>query len=123
MGLDLSLLPVEHEHIVDKESGKRWGFSHSLLAMDRDYNLFDAWQTVETEAAPESFSTFVSVDNDYPEPHYGYTDKDPYGAPLRTAKAGVLTNVGVPNSSQRNQAVLAYLAALPAGTPVVLYWH
>jgi hypothetical protein len=121
--LDLSLLPVEAD--FEQENGTRWGYSHSILQMDRDKAMFRRLQEVPTAPVPEDFCTFLCQDDQLGgEPHYGQTHEDPYGNKLRCAHAGLLAVHEDPaRDSDRNRAVFAYLRALPQTTLVALYWH
>jgi hypothetical protein len=117
MGLDLRLLPV------DFHAGT-WGFSHTVLDCERDYELFDALRGVDVIPVPAKFSTFSgrSAEGD---PCYGDTQETPYGEPLRCAIVYDLL-VRWPNTETqgvRNRAIRVYLAALPKTTQIALYWH
>lgn len=120
MGLDLTLLPVEADH-------GHWGFSHSVLSLDRDYKLFDRIQKIEDKRSvplPEDFTSYLSVDDGDGEPYYGQTTETPYGLPLKAVYAKDLLKASeARRSSLRNQAAWAYLEKLPDGAKVALYWH
>lgn len=123
MGLDLTLIPIDHDsREYDTEPSTSWGFGHSLLQMDRDYELFKKFQRLESGDVPADFATFTSRDEACEEPHYGQTQETPYGKPLRCVLAGQLVSVKTEELSDRNTAVMAYLKALPVNTKVALYW-
>lgn len=123
MGLDLTLLPVEHDTF-------EWGFSHSMLRMDRDSSLFSqmlAWEKEYGESPPRRFHTYICRDDACEEPHYGDTSETPYGEPLRCVNVGSLVRIlesadldgGL---SPRNRAALRYLECLRPESRVALYW-
>lgn len=119
MGVDLRLLPFDCGM-----SGNE--YSHTILSCERDYTLFDEIQLIEKQRArvvPPSFSTFVSRDGAYEEPHYGNTQETPYGDPLREVEVEDLLKVKHYATRGVNNAIWAYLANLLPRTRVALYWH
>lgn len=122
MGLDLTLIPVEHE-----AGGK--GRGHTLLNLTHREDLFGEIGCNEKQEGgpvPQRFMTNVSRDDRYEEQHYGDTQRTPYGEALRTVTAESLLSHkhhrGVADNP-RNRAAWAYLAELPPETEVALYWH
>jgi hypothetical protein len=104
-------------------------FSHSILTCTRRGDLFDAIMSATEGIAkpvPTDFSTYLSRDDKYEEPHYGTTTETPYGNPLMWVQARALrqfrTHEGV-RDNPTNKAVWAYLANIPPYTPIALYWH
>jgi hypothetical protein len=121
MGLDLTLLPFDGDipHV-------ELFFSHTLLSCGRRQALFEAILALETLPVPANFTSFYSRDDAYEEPHYGVTTTDAYGCAVRmvTAEAlGALQQHPGVQAYPKNQAIWAYLAALPPATKVALYWH
>ena len=119
MGVDLTLLPVAYE-----SGDGRWGYAHDVLNCGRDHDLWDAIRTLPTTPVPADFHTYLSRDDRYEDLHYGQTQDDPYGKPLRCVTAGELVAIGQQERTGLpcNVAVWAYLAALPPETRVALYW-
>lgn len=119
MGLDLRLLPFEGS------LGESAAFSHSVLSCDRNYDVFDAVQEIETQRGrdvPRDFHTFLSRDDKYEESHYGNTQETPYGNRLKEVEVEDLLPIrGI--TTGRNRAVWDYLSALPPRTRIALYWH
>ncbi len=121
MGLDLTLIPVDHE-------SDGWGFGHTLLDLERRRDLFEEIQATEHYeggAVPKYFATHISRDDKYEGPHYGDTQETPYGKPLLRVSARSLLfhkhHEGVRDNA-RNRAVWAYLSELSPGTKIALYW-
>ena len=122
MGVDLRLLPVESD-------GGDFGFSHSILALDRDREWFALLlakqETSRTEAwshPPKRFFCYTAyMENG--EPGYGEKAKDAYGFALRCLRASDILAASRGAATDRNRAVLSYLAVLPADTRVILDWH
>lgn len=123
MGIDLTLLPIDCEN----DTGT-WGYSHTVLSCERAGKLWGELYMLEKrdgQPVPESFTTYLSRDDKYEEPHYGQTTKDAYGEPVRALPAKALmryaNHLGVKDQA-RNRAVWSYLKALPPETKVALYW-
>lgn len=123
MGLDLRLLPVEHD---DQEH--EWGFSHSILEVGGvDDHIHDACKRLPRVPLPMDFSTFVARGKDG-NPTYGNTQRTPYGDKLEAVRAADLANTLAPFAAAlptwfRLRGAVAYLRALPADTKIALYWH
>lgn len=119
MSLDLTLIPVEHDD-------GRWGYGHTVLRMDAAnyiHDLIERFNLRETDP-PDKFNTYLSRDDKYEEPHYGETNEDPYGEPLRCVRAGDLGALVLhENVTARDRAVWAYIRQLPPETKIALYWH
>ena len=123
MGVDLTLLPIT------ENKDKTWGYAHTVLACTRDYVLYDRLRALPDEPVPASFTAYVAriPDGEMKGEHcYGHVTYDAYEEPLRCVRAGELVTYRIrrrANTNQQNQAVWAYLAALPPETRVALYWH
>lgn len=122
MGVDLKLLPVDHEN-------EDFAFSHTVLSMARDSKLFK-WieNRIEVEPAPKRFQTYVSCNDEFSEPHYGTTNEDRYGQSVRTTSAKELRKAimlfeNQNNLATKNKAVLSYLRELDEDQKVALFWH
>jgi hypothetical protein len=123
MGVDLRLLPVDHE-------SDRLSFSHTVLdlAVRRDwFERLDAMTDSRLGSdAPDDFSCYVAHhEPPCEETGYGSKVNDAYGRRLRCLRAKdiVASAADFPPDHAKNKAVLAYLAALPPDTKVVLDWH
>lgn len=115
MGLDLRLLPFD----ADRDD---LHFSHTILGCARDYDLFDAVHDVASErglVVPSDFWTFLGMRGG--EHGYAVTTETPYGDPLRYVLAGDLKPLTA-LAHRCNEAVWAYINALPDETKVALYW-
>lgn len=119
MGIDLILLPVDY-------LGQNWGFSHSLLSVDRSSDLFDEIRKLPSFDVPEKFSSYTSRDDKYEEPHYGNTIEDCYGEKIKFVEAKKLLSLkDHPHikDSHKNSAIWAYLGKLPGDMKIALFWH
>lgn len=110
MGIDLTLLPFDCDH-------EYLSFSHNVLQLPRDYNLFDKIRATTQNEVPEGFTSYVSRDDAYEETHYGKTTEDPYGEKVRYTTAGELKKCGIYGPSG------AYVNELPDENKVALFWH
>ena len=109
MGLDLTLLPARFR-MLDGFHG------YDRLGMHRDPELFD-----QILALP-------SLELHRPLDWYGDEGieslaADPYGNVLRFCQAGDLGRTAPAFRSTWNEAVLAFIRALPPETEIVLWWH
>ena len=109
MGVDLKLLPFD----CDLEM---LSFSHTVLNVRRNYELFERIRALPSIRAPKQFTSYLSRDADYEEPHYGVTTEDPYGDPVRCVLAGDLKTIGIPGPTG------AYIDALDDDNKVALFW-
>ena len=109
MGVDLKLLPFD----CDLEM---LSFSHTVLNVVRDYALFDRIKEIPAIRVPRDFTSYLSRDDAYEEPHYGDTTEDPYGDQVRCVLAGDLKTVGIPGPTG------AYINALDDDNKVALFW-
>lgn len=123
MGLALYLLPFDATFAARAAAP---GFpalnytSQTVLSSSGSEDLFDVLKGLPSAPVPATFTSFVG------DQEYDLTTEDAHGDPVRTVSAGMLCTVqdhpGV-TTSAKNRAIWAYLAALPADTPVALYWH
>lgn len=119
MGLDLAIYPIKH-HQQD------WWLGSSTIQMDREYDLFSQLGVnyhgednpiIDTMALPEAKDFQV-----FSEDGIEKIRDDCYGTALRWSTAGNIAEECKAESTW-NRGVLAFLAAIPADTPIVLYWH
>ncbi len=139
MGLDLRLLPCEHWRY---ESGKLWGFSHTILELGGICE--EAWTAFEMQVKPHleklpkdhDVSSFVGgrVPEGYHkgEPMYDtLRDKDAYGSPYEAVDARHLLPWlaehfqydGHLGRGPYQASIVAYVRALPPTTKIILDWH
>lgn len=119
MGLDLRLLPLDHD-------SADWGFSHTVLDVGNASHIYDALKGVPRTAVPADFATFVSrLENG--EAGYGQTQETPYGEPLQCVTVKALLKIQrsavTKDSSAKRRAIWAYLRELDSDQRVALYWH
>lgn len=110
MGLDLALIPIDHD-LPD------FGWAHSLLQMEHNYDLFDKIKKLPTTRVPKKFNTYQGRTEDDELTCYGDTQDTPYGEPLMAVTMAQLKTVGIPGP------VGAFVAASPDEQRVALYWH
>ncbi|HEC63818.1 MAG TPA: hypothetical protein ENI23_00825 [bacterium] len=118
MGIDLILLPIDHYD-------QNWGFSHTLLSVDRSSDLFDIIRKLPSFDVPGKFSSFTSKDDKYEEPHYGNTIEDCYGEKIKFVEIKKLLNLkDHPHikDGYHNSAIWAYLEKLPENMKIALFW-
>lgn len=109
MGLDLTLMPLSHD-------ADDWGFSHEMLKLQRNYELFERIQRLPTTNVPLKFATYRSIEDGI-DPRYGETQKTPYGEPLLATTMAHLKTCQIPGPHG------AFVAASPDNQRVALYWH
>ncbi len=123
MSVDLRLLPLDCEGTVS--------YAHTVLDLTcrRDwFEFLDALTDSRNGSdAPDNFSTWTAPHHtdECEESGYGCATEDRYGRRLRCLRASaiVASTTGFPQDHPKNKAALAYLAALPPDTKVVLDWH
>jgi len=74
---------------------------------------------------PDDFTSYISKNDKYDEPHYGKTLEDFYGEPLRYLDVKDLlqfSNHEYVLDNYKNRAVWAYLKELPEDTKIVLFF-
>lgn len=120
MGVDLKLLPIDYDD-------GSWGFSHSIIRVERDYELFDQIRDLPKQGhPPENFTSYLSTipsGSMRGESCYGPTKQDCYGCNLYCVRAGDFANIRLRRgTSKQVRAVLAYVRALDPDTRIVPYW-
>jgi hypothetical protein len=121
MGVDLTLLPLD----CDRPD---FAFSHTVLSFDSQRKLWDEISALPSEPAPSFTSFYGRVPDGSMEGEHGYGEAkvDSYDVPLRCVTALSLAACLARHKGfcyPKNEAILAYIAALPKETRVVLYWH
>jgi hypothetical protein len=105
-------------------------WSHTLLGpIEPSQRLVGALEAIQAHYGrdvPLTFNTYLCVDDDDHPTHYGNTQQDEYGYPLKHVAISELMHLleseGV-TESWLADASWAYMAALPDGWRVALYWH
>ena len=124
MGLDLTLIPAYSE---DPNNNF---FSHDLISLDRDSDLFDEILSLQNEFGRHiklgGINTYIGS-NDGGEPAYGLTERTKYGEVIQSVPAGRLYSCihRFPEVSLgwKNLAAMGFLANCPAELPIYLYWQ
>ena len=110
MGIDLNLLPMRQ--------GIRSNFSHEIINMDRNYELFDRIRAIPSLPISDGFACHqASFDYYNVDEGYGDVVKDCYGTRLRYTLAGELKKVNIPGPPG------AFVDALNDDVPIVLFWR
>ena len=142
MGIDLRLLPCEHWRYENGESGKLWGYSHTILDLGSIWE--EAWDAFQTMVKPHltelpadhdvssHVGAIVPEGNYYAGEHiYGtIRDKDAYGEPYYAVDAQHLLPWlaehfqydGGLGRGPYQTAIVSYVRALPPDTKIVLDW-
>lgn len=110
MGVDLILLPF------DGDIPGVLCFSQTVLPVPRNRKLFEEIEQLPNTKVPKGFTSYLSRDDEYEEPHYGDTTINPYGEPVVYVLAGWLKKVGLLGATG------AYINALDDSAKVALYW-
>lgn len=129
MGLELALLPLG-AFDTNTVTGKPWGFSHEIIQVGKQYDLFDDIQKLSPTPLPEGHdvSSYIGAtikDGYYKGEHtYGALEKTPYGEPytyVRGADLVPLMQKHIPD----HPATAYMIAAVKrrADLLVVLGWH
>lgn len=117
VSLDLTIVPYEWGPVIEYNSwlaytrlrcGGARGFSERLEALDK-------------HKGPKLLPPGTKV-TWYGDEGLEERTEDPYGDPLTYMTAGELLQVESPQNDL-GRCAWAYLAALPRGTPVILWWH
>jgi hypothetical protein len=130
VGVDLELLPTY-------QPGD-FGYSPSLLRVDRRQELWDSIEAANPRPVPEGVTLYSYAGrgltaSDDEEKGFGETTEDAYGNPLTYLPAGKLADLfrefnraereeDPDHYSRTNRAIEGYLTELPPGLPVILYW-
>lgn len=122
MGLDLKLLPLRH---LDNMGGTEWGYSHDVLSLHRDSELFDDIARIPScEIGPgANVTSYVGGESDG-NTCYGPLVVNPYGDPVEHVSAGDLAEVMARHEreGESNAPARAYVQNLPPGQRVALWW-
>lgn len=125
MGLDLKLLPMER-WFDGTEGNPGWGYSHSVLSLDRHQALFDRIGLLDAKELEDNVPSYVGRDvpdgSAEGETMYGVMTTTPWGDPITWVTAGELAAVDWSDTFPWNNAVHSFLRALPATTRVILWW-
>jgi len=119
MGVDLMLLPMT----VDYDG--MTAVAYTTLELERRHELWPLVRTLSMEPVPAFFETLLSPEGPEESWAAGNTQTDSYGSPLRCVLAEDLYSLAdhpAVQGNHTNRAVWAYLAQLPAGMRVALYW-
>lgn len=123
MGVELNLLPFFYED-------SHGGASLDVLRLTRRSNLFSEIEDkIEMKEVPDTFDTHLSSEEidglDETPHHFGNTQNDDYGHPLKWCFVKDLMELsdhpGV-QDNPRNKAIWAYLNELPDKKKVALHW-
>ena len=118
MGLDLTLLPLDHDTL-------KWGYSHTVIPAGWARELHDPIHAMPRTPVPEDFTTYMGTTEDG-ERGYGQTKETPYGSPLDCVTVAQLLTLAkrkAVRDSPRNRAAWAFLSALDPSTRIALWWH
>lgn len=116
MGVDLTLMPESFN--LDGEP-----YSHHLLEMTRDRELWKAIEEAGIERSAGSVTCFKGTREDG-ENRYGEVTKTPYDTPITYAQAGELADLFSQNKMYgSNVWIHAALKSMPRALPVYLFWH
>lgn len=117
MGLDLTLLPIDHFN-------ESLSFSHTVLRTYGGYDLFELLETVDQLPVPANFKSYLSRDDEYEATHYGTTTQDPYGEHINYTTVGkLLAAVEKRSSPWAPSTVMAFLEAMKPDSKIALFWH
>ena len=119
MGIDLKLIITTSPEYLKEYKPEYW-LAQAVIDCNRNYDFFDKINELEHEFKPLSVTIHASIGIKYK----AYKN-DRYGKPLMYITAGKLAEhfKDVTLDDWPNDAALAYIRALPADLPVVLYWH
>jgi hypothetical protein len=120
MGLDLTILP-QYDYNAD--------FSHDLISLHRDSDLFDLIKEIENkigvEVPEKGIYSYTGKNKTFDGICYGKTIKKPCGYVMKSVLAGELKKVlaNYKTKSWKNKAFIAFLNEMPDNLEVWLYWH
>ena len=110
MGIDLNLLPMMQ--------GISSNFSHEIISLDRNYELFDRIRAIPSLPISDGFACHhASFCHDDVDEGYGDVVEDYYGTRLRYTLAVELKKVNIPGPPG------AFVHALNDDVPIVLFWR
>lgn len=131
MGLDLVIMPLRNRRKLDEKTV----LCTESLRFDRDYSVFaqiadingrstvpekGIKPTVRTHPLPPNL--FVEL---YEEDGTKKTRENPYGEEMVYSFAEEMSRINLPKDRtlSRNNAIMAYIRALPKDTPIILEWR
>jgi hypothetical protein len=123
MGLDLTIIPVVKYY--DDWNNEKLVFDHMKLRFVRDYEILEQISNfaggngpfIPTQPLPKKIRLCITNTD-------RSTRKDKYGSELSIALACDMQKIKWPkNTHPFNNAIKAFIDALPANTPIVLYWE
>jgi hypothetical protein len=121
MSISLTIIPVVKYY--DDGLNEKVAFDHIKLRFVQDYRIFEqiAYFTVgngpfiPTQPLPKNTTVLINC-----QKH----KKDKYETELAIALASDMKEINWPKEMDPfNEAIKAYIDALPAETPIVLYWE
>lgn len=119
MGLDLTLLPIDHlEWVQNSATVRASGYSHTVLPVRRDSKLFKAITDQEPVEIPDGYNIDSYLASDLT---YGPISVDKYGDRLTWIRAGKIKTPLI--ASQPDAPVTCYVCALDDEALVILFWR
>lgn len=116
MGIDLTLIPIDHE-------SDTLNFGYTILQVERRRVLWDSIRRLPHSPLPVNFRTLSEYQF---KPVEGGEYCDAYGCALRCVWVHELMKLqdeAEVRDNWQNRAIWAYLGQLPPHFKVVLYWH
>lgn len=123
MGVDLRLLIVDGD-CASSES--RWGYSHSMLEVQRRRDLWPEISRLKSHELTITLYCYMSRDHRGEHCYGELGATDPYGSKFMYVLAGELSNLSKNENvkdSAFNRGIWAMLAEIDPNTKIVLYWH
>ena len=120
MGLDLRVLPQYAEGA---------DFSHDIIGLHRDSDMFDIIFKLEDEKGKEvprkGITTFTGNDESFEGTCYGKVVTTPYGECMKGVLVKELKEVisDYKTDSWKNKGFIAFLNELPDNLELWLFWH
>lgn len=120
MGLDLRILP---------QYSNQSDFSHDVIGLHRDYDLFEIINNLENEKGVKAPNTgigsFCGTSKKIEGSCYGDTIDTPYGERICSVMSKDLKDAlsNYNTESWKNKAFLAFINELPNDLMIWLYWH
>jgi hypothetical protein len=124
MGLDLTLIPCAYS---TEKKFSEWILATTRLDLFRNYDIFGQIDSRGRGDGPVVCNAKPLPPNVrfdwYEDDGIKERKEDQYGDKLTYVLAGELVKVKTKDTCQWNKAVFAMMKALPADTPVILWWH
>ena len=123
MGRDLILIPVDQHgfSMTVMPASDKPILAHDKLTLDRDYEIFEAIDNVDKHKLLNEVEW-------YGDNGIETTRTDTYGASLMYAEAHDISSAiwhGTPYSHEpsfRNECIATWLAKMPFGSMIILWW-